>query len=116
MTPKHSHNSLSDLPIRDEEAALEAVGGDHDLARELFETLLAGLPAELEELKRLYTAGDWPELANLAHQIRGATRYCGVPALDEILGALQKAAESANQTRIDALIAGVNQQALRLLE
>ncbi len=111
ISPRPSNNGLSNLPIRDEAVALAAVGGDKDLANELLETLLAGLPAELEDMKRLQTAGDWPKLADLAHQVRGATRYCGVPALDETMGALQKAAESADPPRIDALIAQSIQKA-----
>lgn len=110
-----SKNTLSELPIRDEAAALAAVGDDRDLARELLSTLLAGLPTELKQMQRLSTAGDWPALADLAHQVRGATRYCGVSALDETMGTLQKAADSADKERARALISRAQEQAQRLL-
>ena len=42
------------LPARDDAAALRSAGGDVDLARELLDALLAGLPAELQELPCLH--------------------------------------------------------------
>jgi HPt (histidine-containing phosphotransfer) domain-containing protein len=80
------------LPPRDEVAALDSAGGDADLAAELFEALLAGLPGEIEDLHACLAEDDWPGLAEHAHQIRGATRYCGVPALDDAIEALERAA------------------------
>jgi two-component system sensor histidine kinase BarA len=83
---------LPQLPARDEAAALASAGGDEQLAAELFETLVEGLPGEVEDLRGCLEEADWPGLAEHAHQVRGATRYCGVPALDEAIEALERAA------------------------
>jgi two-component system sensor histidine kinase BarA len=83
---------LARLPARDAEAALATAGGDADLAAELFSALLTGLPGELDDLRGRLAESDWPGLAEHAHQLLGATRYCGVPALDEAAGALERAA------------------------
>jgi two-component system sensor histidine kinase BarA len=73
-------------------AALAAAGGDADLAKELLAALLEGLPGEIDDLRAALAESDWPALADHAHQVRGATRYCGVPALDEAIEALERAA------------------------
>jgi len=87
-----TENRVANLPSRDETAALEAAGGNADLARELLETLVAGLPQELADLQRCFAANDWPLLAEAAHRMRGATSYCGIPAMDNHLQALERAA------------------------
>ena len=44
--------AVTELPSRDETAALAAVGGDSALARELIEALVRSLPEELAVLRR----------------------------------------------------------------
>ena len=73
-------------PPWDERVALAATGGDADLARELLVILTNGLADDLARITRLFQAADWSALAGTTHHLRGATSYCGVPALD---GALQ---------------------------
>jgi two-component system sensor histidine kinase BarA len=85
-----------DLPARDEEVAVRAAGGDAALASELFRALMAQLPAELALLRRLLAARDWEGLDDLAHRLRGATAYCGVPALEAALGELSQAAKQSS--------------------
>jgi two-component system sensor histidine kinase BarA len=104
----------TELPARDEVAALATAGGDPDLAQELFEALIAGLPDELAGLRACFAECDWPGLAELAHQVRGATRYCGVPALDESIEALERAARIGDAERIADGLAEVESQAERL--
>jgi two-component system sensor histidine kinase BarA len=104
------------LPARDEAAALASAGGDADLARELLEVLLAGLPAESEELRACIAEADWPALAEHAHQVRGATRYCGVPALDEAIEALERTARRGDAGLVSDDFAAVESQASRLVE
>ena len=102
------------LPARDEVAALAAAGGDADLAQELLTALLAGLPGEIEDLRAARAESDWPALADHAHQVRGASRYCGVPALDEAIESLERAARAADPERIGEAFAWVESEAARL--
>lgn len=106
---------LTPLPVRDPTAALASVGGDEALAEELFEALLAGLPGELEDLRACLGEEDWHALAEHAHQVRGATRYCGVPALDEAIEALERAARVGDTERIDAGFTQVESEIARVL-
>jgi HPt (histidine-containing phosphotransfer) domain-containing protein len=101
------------LPAWDETAALAAVAGDADLARELLTALVAGLPAELEGL-RATSRSDPTALAEVAHHMRGATRYCGVLALDAALEELERAAKAGNTAGMTAGLAQVEAEAARL--
>ncbi|WP_020507066.1 Hpt domain-containing protein [Lamprocystis purpurea] len=105
---------LAQLPARDPVAALTAAGGDADLAAELFAALAAGLPEELNELRADLAEGDWVGLAEHAHQMRGATRYCGVPALDEATEALERAARIEDPVLIAQAFANLEEETLRV--
>ena len=105
---------LAQLPARDPVAALATAGGDADLAAELFAALLAGLPGELEDLRACLAESDWIGLAEHAHQLRGATRYCGVPALDEAAESLERVARIGDPTLITQAFADLEEEALRV--
>jgi len=102
------------LPARDESAALTSAGGDAELSTELLHALLSGLPAELDALRDSLGESDWPGLAEYAHQMRGATRYCGVPALDAAIEALERAARVGDPERCTEGVLQVEIQAQRL--
>ena len=104
------------LPARDDAAALVSAGGDADLARELLDVLLAGLPAEIEALRACIAEADWSALAEHAHQVRGATRYCGVPALDDAIETLERTARRGDAELVLDDFAAVEAQANRLAE
>ena len=106
--------TLPQLPARDEAAALASAGGDQQLAAELFETLVHGLPGEVEDLRGCLEESDWPGLADHAHQVRGATRYCGVPALDEAIEALERVARIGDPILIRENFAWVELEVDRL--
>jgi two-component system sensor histidine kinase BarA len=100
------------VPAWDETAALAAVDGDANLARELLAALIAGLPGEIQGLRD--AAGDPAALAESAHHMRGATRYCGVLALDAALEELERAAKDRKAAGITAGLALVEAEATRL--
>ena len=102
------------LPAWDETAALSAVAGDADLARELLAALIAGLPAELDGL-RATSGSDTAAVAEIAHHMRGATRYCGVLALDAALADLERVAKAGNAAAMTAGLAQVEAEAARLM-
>ena len=105
---------LTQLPARDHVAALAVAGGDPELAAELFAALLKGLPNEVAALRAGMAGGDWTALAELAHRVRGATRYCGVPALDEAVESLERAARLGEAERIAMTLSHLEAEAERL--
>lgn len=114
MDPDDTMGRPAQTPARDEVAALAATGGDADLARELFASFTHGLAGELETISRHGRAENWPALAEAAHRLRGATAYCGVPALDHALQQLERAAQSAALDRIRTGLLEVELEAERL--
>ncbi|MEA3276620.1 MAG: Hpt domain-containing protein [Pseudomonadota bacterium] len=109
-----SPESGTKLPTRDETAALAAAGGDMGLAREMLESLLLGLPREMAILSGRFEAEDWPGLGEAAHHMRGATSYCGLPALDTALQDLERSAKAGDAKRIVVRLQQVAQEAERL--
>jgi HPt (histidine-containing phosphotransfer) domain-containing protein len=107
---------LAQLPVRDPVAALAAAGGDAGLAAELFAALAAGLPGEHAALRGDLAASDWSGLAEHAHRLRGATRYCGLPALDEAAEALERAARTADPGLIRQTFADLEDEVQRMLQ
>lgn len=103
------------LAVHDRDAALESAGGDVQLADELMAALLAGLPEELAALETCLAEADWPGLADYAHQVRGATGYCGVPALDAAIAALERAARAEDPARCQSTFENVQRQTEALL-
>lgn len=114
MSETRPNPEIPPLPTRDEVAALASAGGDADLAAELFESLLHGLPGEIEDLRVCLGESDWPGLAEHAHQVRGATRYCGVPALDGAIAALERAARIGDPVLIQSGFTWVETESERL--
>ncbi len=107
-------STLTQLPARDRVAALAVAGGDEDLAAELFAALLKGLSDEIAALRAGVAGGDWTALAELAHRMRGATRYCGVPALDESVERLEHAARGSDTEGITAALIHLEAEAERV--
>ena len=93
---------------------MAAVDGDGRLAREIVAALIAGLPADMAELKSFADSKDAAALAEAAHHMRGATRYCGVLALDAALDDLEQAAAAGNARRAATELARVETEVTRL--
>lgn len=116
MTDIQESRTTDRLPARDEVLALSAAGGDAELAAELYAAFRSGLPGDLAELRRQCLAGDWSGLADTAHRVRSACRYCGAPALDEALGALEPLARSGrDHSKIGLVVDWIEREARRLL-
>lgn len=114
MTTNDSHPTGASLAVYDRTEALECTGGDADLAAELMEALLAGLPDEIASLEACLSESDWPGLAEYAHQVRSATSYCGVPALNDAISALERAAQIEDPLRCQDALDAVRLQARQL--
>jgi two-component system sensor histidine kinase EvgS len=96
MSEPNADRPAPALPIWDRQAALDAVGGDSEMARMLLDQLSAQLPDDLAELHRLLADGHLPELADKAHRIRGGAVYCGVTALVAALTSLDLSAKAGD--------------------
>ncbi|CAD5106403.1 response regulator [Zestomonas carbonaria] len=69
------------LGILDAEEGLRLAAGKPDLAADMLNMLLAGLPADRKAIRQARESGDRMALLERVHRLNGATRYCGVPQL-----------------------------------
>jgi two-component system sensor histidine kinase BarA len=113
-TSKPGTGTRGRLPAWDKSAALAATGGDERLATELLEALLLSLPADISALRGLFDARDWARIDDVAHRMRGATAYCGAPALDTALEGLKNAARCSDERQIEGCLRQVELEAERL--
>lgn len=79
----------SALRTIDTALALERAGGNHDLARELYQMLQADLPGYMAKIQQLSANGDYTTLLEVVHKLNGSSTYCGVPALREAASTLE---------------------------
>jgi HPt (histidine-containing phosphotransfer) domain-containing protein len=115
-TPPGGGSGHSRLPVWDEIAALRAAAGDAPLARRLLAALIDALPTDLSELHGCSGRNDHAALAETVHHLRGATRYCGVLALDAALYDLEQAAKAGRAGDIATRLTRVDAEAARLTE
>ncbi|ARU90656.1 response regulator [Pseudomonas sp. M30-35] len=78
MRPDIDLNHISTL---DTEEGLRLAAGKADLAAEMLNMLLAGLPTDLQAIRQARQSGNNTLLIERVHRLHGATRYCGVPQL-----------------------------------
>ncbi len=82
------YSSSQDVPhqVVDIEMGVRLAGGKRELAKELFDMLVANLDKDADAIRSASASRSGEKLLRRVHHLHGATRYCGVPAL-------QKAAE-----------------------
>lgn len=73
-------------PLVDWDAALDYVGGDRALLRELVNMFLAEYPRWLAELRQALAAGNVADVKRTAHNLKGSMRHFGArPAFEAAL-------------------------------
>src|SRR5436305_12462864 len=98
MDPMHT------VTLLDQEAALERVGGDHDLLIEIAQLFLSETPGQLNSLVLAVEAGDSPSVEKTAHMIKGSIATFGAdPAVRTAL-ALEQAGRKDELSRAPALV------------
>jgi PAS domain S-box-containing protein len=68
-------------------------------------------PDRLAEIRRLDSAGKWPELERAAHSLKGLAALFGFQKLSEQFLALEDAAEAADAGRVKNALTGLDEQA-----
>src|SRR5690606_12490873 len=101
-------------PVFDQEEGLRLAAGKADLARDMLQMLLDGLPEDSQHISAARERGDQAELLEIIHKLHGASRYCGVPQLRACCQAAESRLKKAedSQTAVQAVldaIAGLRQ-------
>jgi two-component system sensor histidine kinase BarA len=91
---------------------IKLAAGKNDLAEELFSMLLEHLVHDQEAIQAFYEDGDHESLLERVHKLHGATRYCGVPELQETAERMETALKQNSaslETRYEDLIEAIEQ-------
>ena len=63
--------------------------GDRLLQRDLLETLLRELQAEIPRMRALHSAGKWRELSEVSHRLKSSLAFAGNPAMSGAAEAIE---------------------------
>jgi signal transduction histidine kinase/DNA-binding response OmpR family regulator len=95
------------LLVRDRSEAVKIAGGNTALADELFETLLARMCHDSQEIRRNLADGNVNRIAHLAHTLAGGAAACAARRLRAAAYALERAARGRDgkhvRDRLDEL-------------
>ena len=94
---------MSQLPVRDHQAALRIAGGSQAIADKLLEGLLTDLSLNLDSIEQAMEQADWDSMWHETHKLHGSAAVCAVPALHACLGKLESAIKLEDHERISQL-------------
>jgi len=102
------------LAAIDPEEGLRLAAGKADLADDLLQMLLQGLPEDHQAIRQALEQEQQDVLLDRVHKLHGASRYCGVPELRECCQQAETLLKKGQDSRsaIIALLAAID----RLLE
>jgi two-component system sensor histidine kinase BarA len=88
-----------DPNILDWQQSLQLAANKEDLAIDLLKMLIDSFPTELDEMQQLIEMEDFPQLEHVLHRLYGATRYVGVPRLQEVTGGFEQFVSALRKER-----------------
>lgn len=108
--------NTSDTPIIDWNQALQLAGQNQELAKDIANMLITGLPNDLEKINQAYEAQNYPEIMRLAHKLHGALCYSGMPRLKIVVADLETKLKNNIIDNLPTQIDQLNIEAGLLLE
>lgn len=111
--PKETSQS-SDQEIFDTEMAIRLAAGKKELAKELFDMLLRSLEREQASIVEAYKNNNHDQLLQNVHRLHGATRYCGVPALQSATACVESTLKQSPAEDLNEAMKNLNYEIQRL--
>ena len=104
-----SAQKTPDLAVLDPEEGLQLAAGNADLASDMLNMLLDGLPEDSRNIRAAQQRGDQAELHEIIHKLHGASRYCGVPQLRSYCQAAETSLKRGedSQTAVNAVLEAI---------
>ncbi|MFT4021162.1 MAG: Hpt domain-containing protein, partial [Acinetobacter sp.] len=85
--------------IIDWKLSLQLAANKEDLAVDLLKMLVDSFKTELNEMQQLIELEDFPQLEHVLHRLYGATRYVGVPKLQQVTGEFEQFVSTLRKER-----------------
>jgi HPt (histidine-containing phosphotransfer) domain-containing protein len=95
---------LNHLPIIDWELALKATNNKKELAEEILQLFIKGLPKDVLKIKKLHHEQQYDELLKYTHKLHGAICYCGLPRLKKVVMRMETELKSEIYANLSTLI------------
>ena len=96
--------------------AIELAANKADLAKDLFQMLIASLPDARKKISASYERQDLQALLHEVHRLHGATRYCGVPALLKASSNTEQVIKGDDHSQLQASLESLYREIERLQE
>jgi two-component system sensor histidine kinase BarA len=103
-------------PVRDLDQSLAAMGGDRELADQMFRKFCIDLPGQVVKIRQLYAESRLDDLWEISHRLHGASSLCGVPALNRTIKELGQACRAKRIDETGRLVTLLEQETETLLE
>jgi len=101
------------IPVFDLDLSLANANQRIEIAAELLDLLIAGLPEDQKAINDV--AEDYPALKKAVHKLHGAVRYCGVPRLNRAIEKLETALKQDNAHQVPLLLNLLNGEITALI-
>ncbi len=98
---------MSDRPILDKRSLDELAAAGPEFLTEMLELLLETGAKQVSQMSAFVAAGNMPELAKVAHSLKGAAAGVGATELAQTCAELDQAAREGNQKSTPALLEDV---------
>lgn len=95
-------NAVTNNKILDFKLATNIASGNAALAKNVIDIFISDLPNDMAALEHAYQAKDYIKLKNIAHRLKGASSYCGMPMINQALAALETAAKEERTVDIES--------------
>ncbi len=97
MSDTNNSEAIIDIP-----RAIQLAANKADLAKDLFQMLMDSLPDARAKIEQGSANQDREQLLHEVHRLHGATRYCGVPALQAACQGAERIIKSDDHSRLQA--------------
>ncbi|HTP87040.1 MAG TPA: Hpt domain-containing protein [Bryobacteraceae bacterium] len=95
-------------------AALDRVGGDEELLRELAGLFIDDYPRQLQQIEEAIGKQDWKTAEREAHSLKGAVANFGASDASEAARAVEFAAREGRYSELSALLEGTRAEMVRV--
>jgi PAS domain S-box-containing protein len=105
--PTPAAEATADAAVFDEDALVERLMGDHELAHDVLRGFLDDLPRQIVTLELTLAENDLALATRQAHTIKGAASTVSAEALRQLAAAIEAAGRAADLPTMKALVPGL---------
>lgn len=107
---------FENLPVIDWDQAIRLAGNKKELAADILDLLMKGLPTEITSIHKAYQAQNPVELLKKVHKLHGALCYCGLPRVKIVIERLETDLKNNIMNDLPSHLAELDIEVNRLLE